>query len=66
MITVHPEILKKNKKAEFAVLDYDEYQKLLEYIYDLEDLVDLRKAKEETRDEPTVSLEKVRQTLWIE
>ena len=66
MIKIHPEILKKNNKEEFAILDYSEYQRLLEYIQDLEDLVDLRKAKEETKNEPTISLAEVKETLAIE
>lgn len=66
MITIKPEILKRNNKAEFAILDYNEYQKLLDYIQDLEDLVDLRKAKAETKDEMTISLDQVKVTLGID
>jgi len=66
MINIHPEILKKNNKEEFAILDFNEYQSLLEYIQDLEDLVDLRKAKEETKDEPSISLNEVKKIIGIE
>lgn len=65
MINIHPEILKKNNKEEFAILDFNEYQSLLEYIQDLEDLVDLRKAKEETKDEPSISLNEVKKIIGI-
>ncbi len=66
MITIEPEILKRNNKAEFAILDYNEYQKLLEYIQDLEDLVDLRKAKADTKNETTISLNEVKETLGVD
>jgi len=65
MIEIHPEILKKKNKKEFAILDYSEYQSLLQYIEDLEDLVDLRKAKEETKDEPSISLEEVKNIIGV-
>jgi len=65
MINIHPEILKKNNKEEFAILDFNEYQSLLEYIQDLEDLVDLRKAKEETKDEPSISLNEVKKIIGV-
>ncbi len=66
MIKIHPEFLKKNNKEEFAILDYEEYQKMIQYIENLEDLLDLRKAKQETEDEPTISLDSVKATLGIE
>ena len=65
MIKIHPEILKKNNKEEFAILEYSEYQSLLEYIQDLEDLLDLRKAKEELKDESAISLVEVKKILGI-
>lgn len=61
MIKIHPEILTKNEIKEFAILTYEEYETLMEYIRNLEDLVDLRDSKEETKDEPTITLEKVNQ-----
>jgi hypothetical protein len=66
MIAIHPEFLKKNNKEEFAILDYNEYRSIVQYIEDLEDLLDLRKAKLETKDEPTSSLDEVKQSLGIE
>ncbi len=44
---LHPEFLTKNGKREFAVVPYEEYQALWEWIEDMEDLMDLRVAKEE-------------------
>jgi class 3 adenylate cyclase len=53
---LHPEILNKNGRKEFAVLPYEEYVALLEWLADVEDLLDLRAAKEAEHDAPTVSL----------
>jgi PHD/YefM family antitoxin component YafN of YafNO toxin-antitoxin module len=65
MITLHPEILKKNGKEEFAILNIEEYNSLIEYLEDLEDLVDLRKAKEENKNEPSISLEETEKILGL-
>lgn len=66
MIEIRAEFLKKNNREEFAILDFNEYRKIIQYIEDLEDLLDLRKAKQATTDEPTISLDKVKETLGIE
>ena len=42
---LHPEILVKNGKKQFAVLPYEEFVALQERLADAEDLLDLRKAK---------------------
>lgn len=47
MIELHPEILSKNGRKEFAVLPYEEYVALTEALADYEDLRDLRAAKAE-------------------
>ena len=53
---LHPEILTKNGKKEFAVLTYEEFVALQEWLADIEDLLDLRAAKQAEQDAPTVSL----------
>lgn len=63
MIELHTEILKKGRKNEFAIMDYKDYQRLMSYIEDLEDLVDLRKAKEESKNEISITLEEVKKQL---
>jgi hypothetical protein len=65
MIEIHPEILKKNNKEEFAILDFIEYKNIIEYIEDLEDLLDLRKAKEKTKDESTISLNEAKKIIGV-
>ena len=53
---LNPEILTKNGKKEFAVIPYEEFIALQEWLEDLEDLIDLRAAKNSEHDAPTVSL----------
>ncbi|MDZ4200170.1 MAG: type II toxin-antitoxin system Phd/YefM family antitoxin [Kiritimatiellia bacterium] len=49
MITLHPNILEHDGKKTFAVLPYEEFQRVRDELDDYEDLKDLRtaKAKEE-------------------
>ena len=42
MIEVHPNILERDGKKEFAVLPYEEFESLMEALSDYEDLRDLR------------------------
>ena len=56
MIELHPEILKKNGRNEFAVLPYEEYLAVTEALADYEDLQELRAAKAEESGAPTMSL----------
>lgn len=60
MIALHAAILKKDGKKEFVVLPYEEFVVLQELLSDLEDLRDLRAAKQESNGEPTVSLEDIK------
>ena len=60
---LHPEILTKNGRKEFAVLPYEEFIALQEWLADVEDLLDLRAAKEAEQDAPTVSLAEVESQL---
>ncbi len=59
MIELHPEILEKDGQPEFAVLPYKEFQAIRELLIDYEDLRDLRMAKSEEADAPTMSLNEV-------
>ena len=60
---LHPEILTKNGRKEFAVLPYEEFLALQEWLADVEDLLDLRAAKDEEHDSPTVSLAEIESQL---
>jgi PHD/YefM family antitoxin component YafN of YafNO toxin-antitoxin module len=65
MIQLNPEFLKKNGKPEFVVLPYEEFVQLQELLADLEDLQDLRQAKTDEKDAPTVSLAEAKSMLNI-
>jgi hypothetical protein len=60
---LHPEILTKNGRKEFAVLPYEEFIALQEWLADVEDLLDLRAAKGEGHDSPTISLAEIESQL---
>jgi len=63
MLQLNPEFLKKNGKPEFVVLPYEEFLLLQELLADLEDLQDLRQAKMDEKDAPSVSLAEVKAML---
>ena len=65
MLTLHPNILKRDGKKAFAVLPYEEFQNLQEELDEYEDLKDLRAAKEKERNAPVESLRSVRSALKI-
>ena len=65
MITLHPEFLKKEGRNEFVVLPYEEFVALQELLEDAEDVLDLRTAKQEEKDKPSVSIEKVKKELGL-
>ena len=56
---LHPEILTRDGRKEFAVLPYEEFIALQEWLADVEDLLDLRSAKEAENDAPTISLAEI-------
>ena len=60
---LHPEILTKNGRKEFAVLPYEAFIALQEWLADVEDLLDLRAAKEAEQNAPTISLAEVESRL---
>jgi PHD/YefM family antitoxin component YafN of YafNO toxin-antitoxin module len=66
MIELHPEILSKNGRREFAVLPYEEFQALTEMLADYEDLRDLRAAKAEEGKSETMSLAEARKRYGVE
>ncbi len=60
---LHPEILTKNGRKEFAVLPYEEFLALQEWLADVEDLLDLRAAKDIERNAPTISFTEIENHL---
>jgi PHD/YefM family antitoxin component YafN of YafNO toxin-antitoxin module len=65
MIQLHPEFITKNGKKEFAVIPYEEFEALQELIANIEDLMDLRAAKEEEANQPSVPLAEVKKLLGL-
>ncbi len=59
VLDLHPEILHKDGKPEFAVLPYEEYLALRERLDDLEDVLALRQARDENAAEPGIPLDDV-------
>ncbi len=62
---LHPEILKKEGKNQFVVLPYEEFIAVQELLVDAEDLLELRQAKQEEADEPTIALAEVRRRFGL-
>jgi PHD/YefM family antitoxin component YafN of YafNO toxin-antitoxin module len=65
VIELHPNILSNNGKEQFVVLPYDEFIALTDLLEDAEDIVMLRKAREENAGEPEVSAEEVKKQLGL-
>jgi PHD/YefM family antitoxin component YafN of YafNO toxin-antitoxin module len=65
MIKLHPEILTKNGRKEFAVLPYEEFVALTEALADYEDLRDLRAAKAEETEATTMTLKEVQERYRV-
>jgi len=65
MMTLHPEILVKDGKKQFAVLPYEEFMSLKERLEDMEDLLQLRKAKKAESRKRSVPLARVKRQLGV-
>ena len=65
MIYLHPQFIIKNGKKEFAVIPYKEFEALQELIADMEDLMDLRTAKEEDANHSSLPLADVKKMLGL-
>jgi hypothetical protein len=63
MLTLHPDILVKNGKKQFAVLPYEEFVALQERLADAEDLLELRKAKRAEGKKRSISLPQAKRQL---
>ena len=65
MLTLHPEILVKNGKKQFAVLPYEEFLALSERLADAEDILELRKAKRAEGKKRSLPLARVKHELGL-
>lgn len=64
-LTLHPEMLIKDGKKQFAVLPYEEFVSLKERLEDMEDLLQLSKAKKTEGRNRSVPLTRVRRELEL-
>ena len=65
MVTLHPNILEQEGKKRFVVLPYSEFIALQEELQDYYDLKELREAKKEEGEAPTLSFEEVKKELGL-
>lgn len=65
MIELNPEFLRKNGEPQFAVLPYSEFRALEEWLEDVEDILDLRAARDEDKGQSTHTIDEVRKELGI-
>jgi hypothetical protein len=62
---MHPVILIKNGKKQFAILPYEEFVAIQERLTDADDLLELRKAKKAEGANRSISLAEVKKKLGI-
>ena len=65
-VDLHPEFLSVKGKPQFAVLPYDEFVALREWLENQEDLRDLEEAIRENQGQPSYTLEEVKKELGID
>jgi PHD/YefM family antitoxin component YafN of YafNO toxin-antitoxin module len=63
MVSLHPEILTKDGRKEFAVIPYEEFEAVQEMLGDLEDLKDFADAKAAEGDAETIPWDEVKRKL---
>ena len=63
MIELHPQIITRNGKKEYAVLPYEEFMRLRDQLEDYEDLRSLREAKAAEKDAPTIGMDEVKKKI---
>ena len=62
-MVVNAQIIKKNGKKEYAVLRYEEFQKIQEELASYEDLRCLREAKMTEKDAPTIGIAELKKRI---
>ena len=62
-MVVNAQIIKKNGKKEYAVLPYEDFQKIQEELASYEDLRCLREAKIAERDAPTIGITELKKRI---
>jgi PHD/YefM family antitoxin component YafN of YafNO toxin-antitoxin module len=65
MVTIHPQILERDRKRAFVILSYEEFVVMEEELQEYEDLKELHAAKAEEARQPSVSLHDARRELGL-
>lgn len=65
MLTLHPEILSKKGGKQFAVLPYKEFLALQARLADVDDLLELRKAKRTEKKKRSIPLAEAKRDLGL-
>jgi hypothetical protein len=65
MLTLHPQVIKKDGLEEFVVLPWREFQQLAELLEDAIDLQELRRAKLADDGSPGIPLEEVMKRFGV-
>ena len=65
MLELHPQIISRNGQREWAVLPWDEFEKLRALIEDAQDLRDLEASIRENADDAPLPYEQVRRELGL-
>jgi hypothetical protein len=65
MFNLNPELITKDGKPLFAVIPYEQFLVIREMLETLDDLEDLRVAKQEEKNQPVISLNEVKQILEL-
>jgi len=63
MVILNTQIIKKQGKNEYVIIPYDEFLKVQEELSNYEDLLCLRKAKEEEKDAPTIGIAELKKQI---
>lgn len=65
MFNLNPELITKDGKPMVAVIPYEQFLVIKEMLENLADLQDLRAAKQEEYNQPTINLNNVKQMLGL-
>ena len=65
MVALHPNILERNGQKAFVILPYEEFLMVEEELQQFEDLKQLREAKVEEADAPTMSIDAAQKELGL-
>lgn len=64
-IELHPEFITKDGRREFAVIRYDEFVELEEWLQDASDLLEIRDERVTLPSEPNVPLDEVEKEFGL-